>query len=125
MDITHKQIKLSLSHVPATTQKALDLLSKQDWIRDNDWYLAGETALTLQLDHRTSVDLDFFTHQVDFDSEYISIALLPYKWLITRTDKGTLYGELGGVKISFIAYPYFVPKQPFITLIPAVCDKLL
>ncbi|MDP3724489.1 MAG: nucleotidyl transferase AbiEii/AbiGii toxin family protein [bacterium] len=115
MDSTHQKIKLSFSHIPATTQKALDLLSKQDWIIKNGWYLAGGTALTLQFDHRTSVDLDFFTHHKDFDAGFISTALLPYKWVITRTDKGTLYGELEGTKISFIAYPYFVPKQPFIT----------
>jgi len=114
MDITHQQIKLKFSHIPVTTQKVLDLLSKLDWMRKNDWYLAGGTALTLQFDHRTSVDLDFFTHHKDFDAGFISTALLPYKWIITRTDKGTLYGELGETKISFIAYPYFVPKQPFI-----------
>lgn len=114
MDITHQSVKLNFSHIPATTQKALDLLSKLDWIIKNGWYLAGGTALTLQFDHRTSVDLDFFTHYKDFDAGFISTALLPHKWLITRTDKGTLYGELGGTKISFIAYPYFVPKQPFI-----------
>lgn len=107
--------KLSSSHIPAATKKALDLLSKLDWIRKNGWYLAGGTALTLQLDHRTSVDLDFFTQHKDFDAGFISTVLFPYKWLITRTDKGTLYGELEGTKISFIAYPYFVPKQPFIT----------
>lgn len=115
MDSTHQQIKLSFSHIPKPTEKALNLLSKQDWIRKNDWYLAGGTALSLQFNHRTSVDLDFFTHHKDFDSGFISATLLPYKWLITLTDKGTLYGELGGAKISFIAYPYFVPKQPFIT----------
>ncbi len=115
MDSTHQQIKLNFTHIPALTQKALDLLSKQEWILKNDWYLAGGTALTLQFNHRTSVDLDFFTHHKDFDAGFISTALLPYKWLITRTDKGTLYGELGGVKISFIAYPFFVPKKPFIT----------
>lgn len=115
MDSTHQQIKLSFSHIPAPTQKAFNLLSKQDWIRKNDWYLAGGTALTLQFDHRTSVDLDFFTHHKDFDAGFVSSSLLPYKWVITRTDKGTLYGELEETKISFIAYPYFVPKHTFIT----------
>ncbi len=115
MDITHQQIKLKFSHIPRATQKALNLLSKQNWIRKNDWYLAGGTALTLQFDHRKSVDLDFFTQHKNFDAESISTSLFPYKWVVTRTDKGTLYGELGGAKISFIAYPQFVPKQPFIT----------
>lgn len=115
MDNTHQIIAISFSHVPASTQKAIDLLSKEKWIKKNNWYLAGGTALTLQFDHRTSVDLDFFTPHKDFDAAFISTALFPYKWIITRTDKGTLYGELGGTKISFISYPYFVPKQPFIT----------
>ena len=107
--------KLNFSHIASTTQKALKLLSKQDWIKKDNWYLAGGTALALQFDHRTSVDLDLFTSHKNFDGTSISTALFPYKWVITRTDKGTLYGELGGTKISFIAYPYFVPKEPFIT----------
>lgn len=115
MDNTHQQISLVFSHLPQNTHKALDLLSQQDWMRKNEWYLAEGTALTLQIDHRVSEDLDFFTRQKEFDPAFISNALLPYRWVITRTDKGTLYGELDGAKISFIAYPYFVPKQPFLT----------
>lgn len=114
MDITRQQVTLSFSHIPASTKKAINLLLKLEWIK-NDWYLTGGTALTLQFNHRASVDLDFFTHHKDFDTAFISTALFPYKWVITRTDKGTLYGELGGTKISFISYPYFIPKQPFIT----------
>ncbi len=115
MDNTHQQIVLSFSHIPDNTQKALDLLSKQDWIEKDDWYLAGGTALTLQFDHRISVDLDFFTKRRDFDATHISTVLFPHKWITTSIDKGTLYGELGGTKISFISYPYFVPKESFIT----------
>lgn len=115
MDKTNQQIKLNFSHIPAVAKKAFDLLSKQGWMKKDGWYLAGGTALTLQFDHRTSVDLDFFTPQKDFDAEFISTTLLPYKWVVTRTDKGTLYGELEETKISFISYPYFVPKQPYVT----------
>lgn len=114
MDSAHSPVKLNFSHIPVTTQNAFEILSRQRWMRENGWYLAGGTALTLQYDHRTSVDLDFFTHNKDFDARLISTELLPHKWIITRTDKGTLYGELGETKISFIVYPYFVPKQPFI-----------
>lgn len=112
MDTTNQQIKLN--HIPIKTQKALKLLSEQSWINKNGWYLAGGTALTLQLDHRESVDLDFFTHQNEFETEFISNSLIPYKWQVTRVDKGTLYGELDGTKISFIAYPYFAPKYSYI-----------
>lgn len=114
MDTPHQSVNIIFTHIPQETHKAFDILADQKWISENEWYLAGGTALTLQSDHRVSYDLDFFTPQKDFDSESINIALLPYQWAITRNEKGTLYGELQGAKVSFIAYPYFVAKQPYI-----------
>ena len=114
MDPPNQPVKLNLSHLPKPTREALDLLAEQDFIRTN-WYLAGGTALTLQFDHRVSVDLDFFTSQEDFDPEFIITALTPHGWVTTLREKGTLYGELKEAKISFIAYPYFIPKKPFIS----------
>ncbi len=116
MDTTHKPIDLIFTHIPATTHGALDILSKQSWLKEQKWYLAGGTALTLQYDHRTSVDLDFFTPRKDINSDlnFITRALSP-DWATTNQKQDTLYGELNQTKISFIAYPYFVPKQPFIT----------
>ncbi len=32
-------------------------------------------------------------------------------WKTTIEDKNTIYGELFGAKVSFIAYPFFIPKQ--------------
>lgn len=113
MDTTNQPIKLNLSHLPQPTLDALHLLAEQDWIKKS-WYLAGGTALTLQFDHRVSVDLDFFTTQADFDAEFIITTLTAYGWVTTLREKGTLYGELKGAKISFISYPYFIPKKPFI-----------
>lgn len=114
MDSTH-QIKLIFSHLPKPTRDAFELLSQQNFLKDNKWYLAGGTALALQIGHRVSIDLDFFTHEKDFDAEIIIESLSPHQWITTLREKGTLYGELKGSKISFISYPYFVPKQPFIT----------
>ncbi len=113
MDPTNQPVKLNLSHLPKSTQEALDLLAEQNFIK-TDWYLAGGTALTLQFDHRVSVDLDFFTPNADFNPEFIITTLTPFGWVTTLREKGTLYGELKGAKISFIAYPYFTPKKPFI-----------
>lgn len=114
MDTTNT-IKLAFSHLSKATYSAFDLLSQQSFIKEKGWYLAGGTALALQWDHRVSVDLDFFTRQSDFDAEYIISRLSAYQWVTTLREKGTLYGELKGAKISFISYPYFVPKQPFIS----------
>lgn len=115
MDTTHQSINLIFTHIPRSTREAFDILSKQSWLKKQEWYLAGGTALTLQYDHRTSVDLDFFTRQKDFDIDKINSALATHHWTTSLKEKGTLYGELAGTKISFIAYPYFVPRQPFIT----------
>lgn len=113
MDQTSQPVNLNFSHLPKATQEALGLLVEQTWIKE-DWYLAGGTALTLQFDHRISVDLDFFTSREDFDPDFIIRTLTPLGWVTTLREKGTLYGELKGAKISFIAYPYFTPKKPFI-----------
>src|SRR3989344_7062887 len=106
---------LIFSHLPDNTRNALEALAEQSWLKENGWYLAGGTALSLQCDHRVSVDLDFFTAHTDFDAEYIISNLTPLGWITSLLEEGTLYGELEGAKISFISYPYFVPKQPFIT----------
>lgn len=116
MDASDKSINLIFTHISEATNKAINVLSKQSWLKKQRWYLAGGTALTLQVGHRISVDLDFFTPRkgIDSDLDFISRTLSP-DWIITNQKQDTLYGELNETKVSFIAYPYFVPKQPFIT----------
>ncbi len=116
MDIaSKKQIDSNLSILPSETKKAFIFLSKQAWIGDSGWYLAGGTALALQAGQRKSVDLDFFTAEKDFDkSELLGNFLGSNKWRTTLNRKNTIYGELFKAKVSFIAYPFFVPKQNFI-----------
>lgn len=115
MDATDKQINLIFAHIPEATTKAIAILSKQSWLQEQEWYLAGGTALTLQYDHRASVNLDFFNPRKDIDSDldFILRALSP-DWITTNQKQDTLYGELKNTKISFVSYPYFIPKQPFI-----------
>lgn len=110
-----KQVDLNFDILPLKTKKALIFLSKQSWIGKTGWYLAGGTALALQAVHRKSVDLDFFTVKKDFDkSELLGNFLGNKEWKVTLNRKNTIYGELFGAKISFIAYPFFIPKQKFI-----------
>ena len=114
MDTANTEVKLSFTHIPSYTKRALDVLSTQLWLKQSVWSLAGGTALTLQCDHRTSVDLDFFIPHKGVDLKPIIEALSP-DWITTNSKEDTLYGELKKAKVSFIAYPYFVPNQPFIT----------
>lgn len=113
MDNSSKtKINWQLDSIPQKTKKALDFLSKQSWLGGDGWYLAGGTALSLQSGHRRSVDLDFFTKQSNFKAEDILKNFLDNEyWEITIAKDNTIYGELFGAKISFIAYPFFIPQQ--------------
>ncbi len=71
-----------------------------------DFYLAGGTALALEIGHRVSIDLDFFS-QKPFSREKLKRGLSQKGLLVlVSEDEGTLHCTLDGVKISFIEYPY-------------------
>jgi len=116
MDIAFKnKIELNLDILPLKTKKAFVFLSEQEWLDGSGWYLAGGTALGLQSRHRRSVDLDFFTAKSELNSESVLANFINNKnWRTSFGEVNTVYGELFGAKVSFIAYPFFVPKQNFI-----------
>src|SRR3989344_993349 len=96
--------------LPPETQGAFSTCIDLDFLQP-DWYLAGGTALALQVGHRSSEDLDFFTRQKEFDVAFLENALTQRGgWETTQTRAGTLFGILQGAKISFIAYPFFSPS---------------
>lgn len=82
----------------------------------NGFFLAGGTALALQIGHRQSVDFDFFSCSKD-------AGILIYEWLETLPsfvlrdrDANTVHGEIEGVKVSFIGgykYPNVSPLVKF------------
>ncbi|MFM2268196.1 MAG: hypothetical protein RL757_1637 [Bacteroidota bacterium] len=78
------------------------------------FFLVGGTALSLQIGHRKSIDLDFFTH-VDFNPNEILEHLLEekYKLNVRQIFKQTLIVEIEGVKVDFIRfrYPFAKPIQ--------------
>lgn len=98
--------------LPAKTKKALAFLSKQSWLKKSKWYLAGGTALALQLGHRQSEDLDFFLPETGFFQAPLIKKFPKAAFKPGFLAEGTVYATLFGGKISFIAYPFFVPKQP-------------
>ncbi|MEI7621546.1 MAG: nucleotidyl transferase AbiEii/AbiGii toxin family protein [Candidatus Moraniibacteriota bacterium] len=109
---TGSKIAWHFETMPKATKKAFDFLSKQAWLEKSQWYLAGGTALAIHTGNRKSVDLDFFLPQKDFNANQLLANFLGNKnWKTTIQEEGTIYGELFGAKISFIAYPFFVPKQ--------------
>lgn len=70
------------------------------------FYLAGGTALALQVGHRRSVDLDLFC-PTDFDVEVLQTTLTGLVGLhVRQAARGTLHLELRHVLVSFLHYPY-------------------
>lgn len=99
-----------LKMLPKATKKALDFLSTQNWLKRSKWYLAGGTALALQVGHRESVDLDFFNPSTDFSEARLVGHFKNANWETSFIREATIYGKLLGAKVSFIGYPFFTPK---------------
>ena len=112
-DLEIKSVKVEDLHtevLPQETRQAFSTCIELDFLHP-DWYLAGGTALALQVGHRSSEDLDFFAHQKEFDIAFLEDALTKRgNWETTRTQAGTLYGIFHDAKMSFIAYPFFEPS---------------
>jgi predicted nucleotidyltransferase component of viral defense system len=72
---------------------------------DTDFFLAGGTALALQIGHRSSIDLDYFI-QADFDTQKLKQSIFDTFKSQTKEivfeEKNTLWCIIDGVKISFI-----------------------
>ncbi len=96
--------------LPQTTLSALEwLIAKNSgYLQDKKFYLAGGTALALQIGHRISNDLDWFT-AIPFDEQQLNTQITDTSGVDVRTtkiDKQTIYLELNDTKVSFIYYPY-------------------
>lgn len=109
IDFTTK-INWHLDILPRKTKKAFETLAQQNWLSKSDWYLAGGTALALQTGHRSSLDLDFFLPKTDFKINNVLKHFSKLDWKTKVAKEGTIYGELLEAKVSFIAYPFFVPQ---------------
>ena len=113
MGSTNKtQVNWHFETLPKATKKALDFLSAQEWLKESEWYLAGGTALALYEGHRTSLDLDFFYPRKNFNLKQFLPHLDKEQWMVDVAEEGTVYASFHQAKVSFIAYPFFVPKLP-------------
>jgi len=72
----------------------------------NDFFLVGGTALALQLGHRISVDLDFFSEKPINTDELIGVLEKDYQAEIFQLTDNAIVGNINGVKIDFIAHQY-------------------
>ena len=76
-------------------------------VSDN-FYLAGGTALALQLGHRRSFDLDYFSPSEDIPSirALLADALAPLEPVLADTAWGNLVFLAGEVRVGFYGYGY-------------------
>lgn len=88
-----------------TTSSRSLLLTLNEELSRLKFYLGGGSGLSLQLGHRISEDLDFFTHR-KFPPERLANHLgIKFHYEETLVSEGTLYCLLNEVKVSFIYYP--------------------
>lgn len=90
------------------SKKQSELLKKLSEIQSikGTFYLAGGTALALQLGHRRSYDFDFFSYKKFNSLEYQNIILKDFSGKIFAKSEDTINGMIGKIKISFFLYPY-------------------
>ena len=87
-----------------TTRRIFNKIEKTQ-VR-KEFYLAGGTALALQIGHRKSLDLDWFTPK-SFSTKSLKNQLKNLgKLEIYEEEKDTLNCALDRVRLSFFEYPY-------------------
>lgn len=93
-------------HEEALTKESAALLSS--FGRFDNFYLAGGTALALQIGHRLSVDFDFFSYE-----SLSEILLKKVKRVFEGRQLSVTYSApeqlnliIDGVKVTFFNYPY-------------------
>jgi len=70
------------------------------------FYLAGGTAVALHLGHRRSVDFDWFIEEKFFDPVRLGRDIKDIGFEMDEVEAGTLHGEVGRVRVSFIEFRY-------------------
>ena len=94
--------------------------------------ISGGTGLALQIGHRESEDLDFFS-QKDFNSELLQKEFANISHLENvQIDKGTLNCFVDNVQIQFLHYPYKLLEEKIdwegiavSSVLDIACTKLL
>lgn len=96
--------------VSQTTLELIKTLQKDSKFKG--FLLVGGTALSLQIGHRISVDIVFFT-QEDFDvNEMLEYLEQQYSFEMQYSRKNTLKGLIKGVFVDFISHNYKMIASP-------------
>ena len=92
--------------LPGKTKDILALLGESDILPEKT-YLAGGTACALQLGHRVSYDLDYFTtNKFSINIVLEKIKNLNHNFILEREAEQTILGSFPEIKFSLFYYPY-------------------
>ena len=110
-------------HSRALGRRQLTVLRRLGPFLDTSpFYLAGGTALALQLGHRRSIDLDWFSERPLADplglASEIEGSGVPLE--IAGVERGTLHARAAGVRLSFLEYRYPLLRPLAATRLPGV-----
>jgi len=97
--------------LPKEAKRSLALLGESGVLKDA--YLAGGTALALQLGHRMSVDFDFFSRKEFEERSFVEqITALSVGFKPEKIDWRTVRGYVGKTKFSLFFYDYPLLAKP-------------
>ena len=100
--------------ITSSTEQTLHHLSTASLL--SDFYLAGGTGLALQLGHRISEDLDFFTTDLFNEDALIQRIQRMPDFSVVAKAPSTLHANIQGTKVSFLGYafPMLFPLTRFL-----------
>ena len=107
--------ELHLKVLPAEQRRLWGHLQKlAGFLNPLGYYLAGGTALALQIGHRRSLDFDFFSVKPGLGTQTQKRAEHLEHFLARDFDQDTLHAEIAGVKVSFISAYKYPTVEPFV-----------
>ncbi len=99
-------------HQETVDKLTLELLKNlQKDLVFRDFFLVRGTALSLQIGHRKSIDLDLFNLQPFDVDEILTHLEKTYQFILDYQSKNSLKGEINGIKVDLISHQYPLTKQ--------------
>lgn len=100
-------------HTETVTDETMELirtLQSDKYLKD--FVLVGGTALSLQIGHRISIDIDLFTKN-EFDNQFLlEYFESEYEFQVQYLQRNTMKGIIGGVFVDLLRHNYPYIKNP-------------
>lgn len=95
--------------VTAATLELLNELMHDDQL--NNFFLVGGTALSLQIGHRISIDIDLFSEKPFDENLLLNYLTVNKGFQLSYKNKNALKGEINGVQVDLITHAYPLVKS--------------